>query len=217
MRTQTAGAISIVIVAAIIGSGFIPVITTLNVNTTPYATVETTSVPYTGVQVLTQQSITTLSKQVYSLNSYTLNCSNSVYEYAYLDTGDNVQVTFSASDTVDAYLMSSSQYISYSGGAASNYEAALTGLSGGTFGLNVAVSDTYYLVIYNLHTGLFCLGGEKVAIYSAVGTASHPTTVSYQVTTTETLYSASAYTTTLTSTVTKTCSVGWLQALFGCH
>jgi len=193
-------------------SGFIPYVVALKVTTTPYATVETTSVPYEGVQTLTQQSLTTESNQVYSISSYTINCSNYVYQYASLNSGENVQVTFTASDTVDAYLLSSEAYSSYNGGTTNNYDSALIGQSSGTFGFNVAVSDTYYLVIYNPHTGLFCIGGEKVAIYSAVGTASFQTTVNYQVTTTETLYSVSTYTTTLTSTTTKTCTVGWLQA-----
>ena len=212
MKGRTAGIVSVVVIVAIIASGFVPYVVALKVVATPYGTTETTSIPYEGVQTLTQQSITTVLSPAYSINSYTINCSNYVWDSASLISGENVQVTFSASDTVDAYLMSSQQYSSYNGGTTSNYETALTGQSSGTLGFNVAVSDTYYLVIYNLHTGLFCLGGEKVAIYSARGVASFPTTVSYQVTTTETLYSVSTYTTSLTSTSTKTCTVGWLQA-----
>jgi hypothetical protein len=212
LKGQTAGIISTVIVVVIIVSGFIPYVVALKVVTTPYGATETTSIPYVGVQTMTEQSPTTGTSQVYSINQYTINCSNYVWESAMLSSQWNVQVTFSASDTVDAYLLNSQQYSNYHGGTTSDYESALTGQSSGTFGLNVAVSDTYYLVIYNLHTGLFCVGGEKVAIYSATGTATYEATAYYPVTTTETLYSVSSFTTTLTSTSTKTCTVGWLQA-----
>lgn len=240
LQTQTAGAIGVVLVFGIIGSGFVPYITALHVVKTPYATVETTSVPFTAVQtyqvaststtttVLTQQSITTTTFSPYDISQFTISCNKYVYQSASLSSGDNLQVVFSTSDTVDAYVLSSGQYASYSGGTTGNYEAAATGQSSGTFGFNVAVPDTYYLVIWNPHSGLFCLGGENVAVYSAVGTATRPVTVNYFVTetntvvvyqmatTTVTLYSASSYSTTLTSTTTRTCTQGWLQALFGC-
>ncbi|MGD0477531.1 MAG: hypothetical protein ABSB29_05125 [Nitrososphaerales archaeon] len=124
--------------------------------------------------------------------------------------------------------MSSSQYASYSGGTTSGYETSLSGEAGGTLGFNVAVSGTYYVVVWNPHGGLFCIGGEKVTINSLTGTATYTQTVNYYVTqtvtgvmyytTTQTLTVMSylTYTTTLTNTSTRTCTQGWLQAIFGC-
>jgi hypothetical protein len=240
LKGKTAGIISAIIVVVIILSGFIPYIVALHVVTTPYPTQETSTftnyatqvqtVPSTttSIAVITQQSVTTISLQVYGLSAYTINCSKWVYETANLQAGEDVQVTFNAGDTVDVYIMTSTQYSSYTGGTTSNSVASLEGQSSGTFGYNVPVGGTYYLVVWNPHTGLFCIGGEKVTVNSLTGTATLQQTVNYEITSTNTgvvyvtstqtltLSSYSKYTTTLTSTSTKTCTQGWLQAIFGC-
>jgi len=214
MKGRTAGAISVVVVVAIIASGFVPYVVALKITQTPYTTVETTSVPYTGVQTYTQQSVTTESNQVYSLGSYTISCGNWYYDSANLQTGSDVEISFSAANPVYVYVFNSVQYASFSSSQSntSPNEAEVDNQASGTTSFHVSQSDTYYLVIY-VKPGLFgCLGYQPVGFYSASGTATTITSVPYTVTTTQTFYSTSSFTTTLTSTSTKTCTVGWLQA-----
>jgi hypothetical protein len=55
-------------------------------------------------------------------------------------------------------------------------EKSQSGLSSGTFGYNIPLTDTYYLVLdNNLHSGFFCIGGEKVTINYVTGTATYTT------------------------------------------
>ncbi len=240
MKGQTAGILASVLVLAIIVSGFIPYIVALRVVETPYSTTRTSTISFVGphvsqvasltasTTVRTEQSITTTSRQVYQIAPRSINCSNWIYQSASFGQGYNVQVAISTSDVVDAYIFNSLQYLAYHGGTTDNNQASLAGQKNGTFGFNVAVPGTYYLVIYNPHSLFVCTGGTNVAVYSAVGTATYQQAVTYYVTetntgvtystTTETitLYSNSQYTTTLTSTTTKTCTLGWIQAIIGC-
>lgn len=214
MKGQTAGALSAVAVIAIIASGFIPAITTLNVNSFPYSTEVTTSASYTAVQTL--QSVTTQVSQPYSISSTTLQCNYYTDESAYLNTGTDVQVSFSASGNLYLYVFNSAQFDSFnSSGTTTPNEAEIDAQSSGSTSFIASSTDSYYLVLDNRPGTFGCLGVGSVGLYSASGSATY--SYAYTYTTTETLYSASSYSTTLTSTTTKTCTVGWLQALFGCH
>ena len=214
MKGQTAGAISAVVVLVIIASGFVPTLTTLNVNTSTYSTEITTSPSYTAVQTL--QSVTTQVSQPYSISSTTLQCNAYADGAAYLNAGTDVQVTFSASGNLYLYVFNSAQYSSYnSSGTTSPNEGEIDAQSSGTTSFIASSSDTYYLVLENRPGSFGCLGVGSVGLYSATGSATY--SYAYTYTTTETLFSVSSYSTILTSTTTKTCTLGWLQALFGCH
>lgn len=243
MKNQTAAIISVVAVVAIVGSGFAPIITALNVKTTPHVVTETTSVPYSAVQttqsasvstsvaVMTEHSVTTETNQVYSLGSRTINCGNWYYQSATLSTGSDVQVSFSAANPVYAYVFNAAQYASFqtNQGNTSPNEAEVDNQANGAASFHVSQTDTYYLVFY-VKPGIFgCIGYQPVGFYSASGTSTQAVTVPYYVTTTNTqvyyipitttvtFYSASTYVTTQTSTTTQTCKVGWLwDVLFGC-
>lgn len=242
MKAQTAGLLTTVAVGVIIVSGFIPIITTLNVSAFAYPETKTTSVPYTAVQttqspsvststtLIAQQSVTTEVNNVYSISSTTLDCNNYVYEYSSMSQGTDVQVSFSASGNLYLYVFTSGQYAAFSvNGNTSPNVAEIDSQSSGSTSFHVSQNDLYYLVVLNKPGFLGCFGVAAVGLYSASGTSTYVTTVTYYVTqtntkiyyvpvtTTVTFYSQSTYTTTLTSTTTLTCKVGWLQAIFGCH
>ena len=186
-----AAVISVLVVAVIVVAGFIPIAAVARTSNVTYTTsaiyaipsVYTTSTVYTSYPVSTFTSVVTntipssQSQQVYSLSDYTLNCSSSVYESATLDQGWNVEISYSAGDTITVYLFNSAGFHNWETGSSTNPVATQTGQSSGTFGYNVPLTDTYYLVWdNNLHSGLFCVGGEKVTVTSSTGTATFAST-----------------------------------------
>jgi hypothetical protein len=239
--SQTAGIISALVVIAIVVFAFVPFAAVARSSvvtystSTAYTSYYTTSSVYTSYPVSSFTSLqtntvpTTENQQVYSLSDYTLNCNTYTYESALLNQGWNVQVSYAAGDTITVYLFNSAEFSSFQSGGSPTSEASQTGQSSGSFGYNVPLTDTYYLVWdNNLHTGLFCVGGEKVTVTSSTGTASYQTTqetvetvTAYSTSTsystsyrTSTSYSTSTYTTSSTTTTTK--KVGWVCYLFGC-
>lgn len=197
----------------------------VHTQTVTYTTSSTTSVP------ITQQQTT--SSQVWSVSQTTLGCNKYVVQGASLSTGWDVQVSWSASDTVDVYVFDSTQYSAYaSSGTTSPNIASQSGApASGKLGFHVSFSDTYYLVFHNLHNGFLCIGAENLAIYSGTGTATYQIpvttyvtqvvtyTTSSQTLVTQTLTSTSVSTAyipqTFTSTTTHTCSYDFWTWLIG--
>lgn len=247
-KARNGGIASVVVVAAILVSGFLIYIPVTTAKAVPYVvtstSLSTAEIPYLVVspqvvtyttssttQVAVTQSTQT-SSQVYGLSAYTLNCNSYVYLSATLSQGWNLVVSYSAGDTITVYLFTSQEFSSFFNGGSPTPEKSQSGLSSGTFGYSVPLTDTYYLVLdNNLHNGFFCVGGEKVTINSATGTANYevPTTtyinevVTYttssqtQVTQTytTTIVSTSYFPVTLTSTTTKSCSYDFWAWLTG--
>lgn len=243
MKNQTAAIISVVAVAVIIVSGFAPIITALNVKYIPQVVTKTTAIPYTAVQttqsasistyttVLTEQSVTTETNQVFNMGAYTLSCGNWYYQSSYIGSGSDVQFSFSAANPIYVYVFNSAEYASFnsSQGNTSPNLAEIDSKASGSGSFHVSQSDNYYLVLYQKPGFFGCIGYANIGVYGASGTATFATTVNYYVTqtntqvyyvpvtTTVTFYSQSSYATTVTSTTTKTCQVGWLQdILLGC-
>jgi len=215
------GVISALIILVIVLAGFVPIAAVGRTSVTTYSTsVVYSSYPINSFTVVQTVSFpTTGSNQFYSLSDYTINCSSSVYQSAELSQGWNLQVSYSAGDTITVYLFNSTGFNSWKGGASPNPVASQTGQSSGTFGYNVPLTDVYYVVWdNNLHGGLFCKGGEKVTVTSSTGIATYAATeFSFTTVTaysTSTSYSTSYY--TISSTTTSTKSVGWICYAFDC-
>ena len=154
-------------------------------------------IPVTKTEAVSYVSNKEQSTPVFQISSYTIDANHWVYQTASLSVGEDIQVSYSASDTVNAYLFSSSQYSSYSGQSNPSSEVAQTGQASGTISFRVSASDTYYLVIFNPHNGFLGLGSHSVGLYSAGGTA------------------ASLAAVTLTSTTATSCNQSLISYLSG--
>lgn len=143
-----------------------------------------------------------------------------------------INVTWSASNTVDVYVFNSTQYsnwVSY-GAVSSNIAKETNAPMSGSLSFSVADSDTYYLVLRN-PLGLFCEGSSNLIIDSATGTATYlaqsvskvvqtstysstSPTVTTQTSTT-TIVSSTVILSTSTTTTTKSCTPDLWSSLFG--
>jgi len=221
----------------IIVSGFIPYIVALKVVKTPLTTEEITSIPYSAVQtstepivqtsvsIMTEQSVTTKTSQPFYISPQSVNCNNYAYSSAYLNSGTDTSVTYGASANLYMYVFDSAQYSAFSSsGTASPNEAEIDSQASGSTSFHISQSDMYYFVLFYKPQFFGCINAQPIGITSTSSSASYQTTVNYYVTTTNTqvsystvtttatFYSASSYSTVLTNTSTKTCTVGWLQA-----
>jgi hypothetical protein len=221
---RNAGVGSAVVVIVILLAGFLVYVPVTTMKAVPYLVVSTQTVTYvtsSTTQVPVTQPRQT-SSQVYSLTAYTLNCSSSVYLSATLDQGWDLVVSYSAGDTITVYLFNSQEFSSWQSGGNPTPEKSQSGLSSGTFGYSVPLTDTYYLVLdNNLHNGFFCIGGEKVTINYVTGTATYTTqaTIYINQVVTYTTSSQTLVTQTSTSTTTQSCSYqfwAWLTGSRSC-
>ncbi len=115
---------------------------------------------------------TTITTSVFGFTAQTVQANHYVYQQASLTTGQSVSISYSADNTVDVYVLSSSQYSLYNGGTTSNDITGATGQSAGTLSFTVGFDDTYYVVVFNPHNGFFGLGSQPIGIYSVSGTAT---------------------------------------------
>jgi len=253
-RGRNAGFASLVILLVTILAGFaisVPVTSKAQI-LSPYTSTSFTSVTilvsnlhtdtitYTTGSAITEtttQEVSTTS-QVWNLTPVTLNCSNTnsnvewTYQREALADGMNVNVSWSASNTVDVYVFNSSQFTNWnsSGIATSHFAGQKNAPSKGSLSFQVLVDDSYYLVLHNPHLGLFCEGSTDLGINSATGIATYQTqtiseitrvhtyvssgqTVTTQTLTT-TIFSPTAVSGTITETTTKSCSQAFWNSLF---
>lgn len=123
----------------------------------------TIQVPYTTAE--------TQSNSAFQISSYTLPAGDYTFQSANLPLGSDVLVSWSASDAVDVYAFSSSQFAAYrANGDTSHFMASQNNLKSGTFSFHVSATDTYYLMIHNGNTGtIFGIGSHSVGIFNAGG------------------------------------------------
>jgi hypothetical protein len=93
-----------------------------------------------------------------------------------LSAGQNVSVSWSASNTVEVYVFNSTQYSTYAKSGDASSPVATQNLPSGTFGFQVPATGTYYLVVYNENTEVFGAGNlyYSIILNSAGGTATSP-------------------------------------------
>ncbi len=200
-RTPYVGIVVPVIVVVVIIAGF-AIYEPVTVITVPYVS--------TSVTVVSNQVVTAVSSHALSIGSTTIQPGEYASSSSPLTTGEDVQVTWSADDTVDVYVFDSSQYSAFSSSRTTspNIAGQTNSQSRGTFGFQVSFDDTYYLVIHNGHTGpFFGMEAHNVEVFGATGTATYQRTVS--------VYTTQTLTFTLTSEATNSCSYrfwNWLLA-----
>jgi hypothetical protein len=153
-------------------------------------TEETQNVPYvtsSTYQVPVTQQVTT-TEYGYGISQVTLQCNQYAYSGWALSPGMNVKVSWSADNTVDVWVFTSSEYDSYVSSGTTNPNVANWGGAPQSSSLSFYVSgaDTYYLVLHNPHNGIACLGSSPLAIYSASGQAIYTVQVTTYVTQTQT-------------------------------
>jgi hypothetical protein len=104
-----------------------------------------------------------------------------VYEDNALTAGMDVQVSWVANNTVDAYVFNTAENAAYADSNATTTSpniASSPNSRDGSLSFHVSVNDTYYLAFFNPHNGSLGLASHNVAIFNATGIAT------FQVTTT---------------------------------
>jgi hypothetical protein len=153
---------------------------------------------------------------------------------ALLTVGTDVQISWKASENVNIYIFSSTDFDTYaaSNGVTTNHTVATDSGAVGTLAFHISGTDNYYLVIENPNIGVLGVGAANVG-YTTTGTETYPTitttnlesTVTYATSTLTVVTSTSTaiYTTstptvvtsTTTSTTTSTCSHYFWKSLAG--
>ena len=107
-----------------------------------------------------------------SNSNFTIEGGHYVYWDPYVPLGRDVRFIISASDTVNLYIFNSSQFSNYMNtSSAKPNEKELLEVSRGKIEYHVSSADTYYFVIYNLHSGFLGFEKKNVGIYSGLITA----------------------------------------------
>jgi hypothetical protein len=163
--------------------------------TVPYVTRSTT------VVAVTQTHST--SSSAFGISPVTLGCNEYAHSSTTLTVGEDVQISWSASDTIDVYVFISTEYQSYvnSGTTSPNVWGESSAPASGSLSFHVSGSDTYYLMMHNPHNGVNCFAAENLAIYSATGLVYPAPSVSYI---TQTVTYITSGQTVITQTVTTT-------------
>ena len=176
----------------------------------PYLVLVPTASPYetssTYVATIANQETTTT--QIWGISQVALTCNTDKVTSAYLAAGSSVQLSWSASDTIDVFVFNSTEYSHYvhSGSTTPDIAGENSAPMSGTLSIGVSSSDTYYLVMHDSH-GLVsgvCQTGGNMAIYStsASATIAVPVPTYHTETTTYLTSSTSVETQTFTTTIT---------------
>jgi hypothetical protein len=98
-----------------------------------------------------------------------------VYEDTFLTTGMNVQVSWIANITVDAYVFNSSENAAYADSNATvttpNIASSGPDVSG-SLSFNVPANDSYFLAIFDPHNGSRGLSLQTAQLFNATGIAT---------------------------------------------
>jgi len=134
-------------------------------------------IPVTYTDKEPYQVTETKTEGLTSINDYTLEPNYFVHQSAYIPSGRDVEYSVRASDTVDTYVFTSSEFANYKAGRSAVSVAERKNAAETRYGFHTSIADTYYFVVYNGHTGLFGIGAKKVGIYSATSKATWQETV----------------------------------------
>ncbi len=206
--SSAAAAVVAIIVAAGVGfSAAAPVVPSTYTTQVPFS--QTTVVPQTNVIPVTQT--VTHNDNLWSVGSTTLQPNYYVDGSASLPAGRDVAMTWSASDTVDAFIFSSDQFALYQSNGQGTALVQQTNTAMGTISFRTSAGNTYYFVLHNPHNGFFGIGSKNVGVFSGAATDTWQ----------EVVTSYSTTTTFVTSTIvqlrtaTNQCSLTLLSFLLG--
>jgi len=121
-------------------------------------------VPYTATEQRTQTLGSTYSDP--------LEAGHYTYWSPNLERGVDVSFSFSATDTVDAMILTLSHYNNFKDGESYEYERKAEEETSGTLEYYTPNSGTYYFIIHNIHSGFLGFGEKDIVINSATITAT---------------------------------------------
>ncbi len=132
----------------------------------------TVQVPYTEQEAYyVQVPYETMEDKQQTLGSSsdrTIEGGSSFYWYPHIPLGRDIEFYVHASDTVNLYIFTASQFANYQDtGSRSTNEKQLLDVTSGTLGYHISTSGTYYFVVYNPHDGFLGFGKKSVGIYSS--------------------------------------------------
>jgi hypothetical protein len=153
------------------------------------ATNQTERVYNFNPRVVFQPTLTTIPN-VYSVSTaITITPNQYVYQDVALTAGMDVQVSWTANNSVDAYVFNSSENAAYAASnatATSPNIASLPNSQDGSLSFQVPVNDVYFLAFFNPHNGSLGLGAHSVGLANATGIATFQVTTTTSVTQTTT-------------------------------
>jgi len=202
-----AGIVVGVIVIVVLAAGFLVYIPATSASYLPIAVVSTTESTFvtSSITLVTVTQASTATKPTFDGNNTQLR--PGIYDAysASLTVGTDVQVSYSASESANVYVFNSAEFSAYKSGGTTSPNIATDTTSSGTLDFHISGTDTYWLVIYNPHSGPFGIGSSNVG-YTASGSETYPTSDTTSLTQTVTYTTSTPIVTTSTSTSTTTVS-----------
>jgi len=116
-------------------------------------------IPYTVTE--------TMEETIGASGIRTLEAGHYLYWDSDLNRGVDVAFSFSASDTVNSYIFTHTQYNMFQGeGYVDYYEKRLTEVESGMIGYYIPAAGTYYFVVHNMHSGFWGFGAKDIILNS---------------------------------------------------
>jgi hypothetical protein len=132
-------------------------------------------------RVIYQPTLTTMPNFYFVGPTITITPNEYVYQNVALTAGMEVQVSWIANNTLDAYVFNSSENAAYAGSNATKTSPNIASSPNseiGSLSFHVPINDVYFLAFFNPHNGSFGLDSHSVGLINATGMAT------FQVTTT---------------------------------
>lgn len=169
------------------------------------ATNQTERVYNMNPRTVFQATLTTMPGAYAMSTSITITPNEYVYQDVALTAGMDVQVWWTANNTLDAYVFNTAENAVYanSNATTTSPNIASSPSSGrGTLSFHVSVNDVYFLAFFNPHNGSLGLAQHSVGLFNATGIATFQTTTKTSViqTTSTVIYVPQQVTSTQTTT-----------------
>jgi len=136
-----------------------------------------------------QPTLTTMPGAYMNAAALVVTPNQYLYQDFPLTAGMDVQVWWVANNTLDAYVLNSSENAAYaSSNATATYPNIASSLNSavGTLSFHVSVNDLYFLALFNPHNGSRGLTQQIVQVFNATGIATFQATATTTVTQTTT-------------------------------
>jgi hypothetical protein len=132
-----------------------------------------------------QPTLTSLPNFYLNNPSIIITSDQYVYQDFPLIAGMNVNVYWTANNTLDVYVFNSSENAAYATSNATMTSPNITSSPNsraGSLSFHVSVNDSYYVAFYNPHNGTQGPGSYEVTLLNATGIATFPVTTASLVT-----------------------------------
>jgi hypothetical protein len=136
--------------------------------------------------VIFQPTLTTIPNIYISSPMIIITPNQYVYQDVRLAAGMDVQVWWIGNNTLDAYVLNSSENAAYAESNATmtspNIASSHATSQSGSLSFHVSVDDVYFLAFFNPHNGSRGLGSHTVGLFNATGMATFKVTTTTLVT-----------------------------------